>query len=100
MVDDSMQLACSSLSLVACLLVLLCYAGTPSLSRFPSSMMFWRFVCDCVLSVQFVLLSLEVPCSPALAFVTQFAMFGSLSWCAPPAAFWLSPLKKNPAPTQ
>ena len=35
-----------------CLLVLLCFAGTPALSRFPASMLGWRLVCDALLSVQ------------------------------------------------
>ena len=38
------------LSMLLCLLVLFCFAGTPAISRFPASMMGWRLVCDTILS--------------------------------------------------
>ena len=89
-------LICGSLSLVSNLLVLLCYVGTSPLSRFPSSMLRWRIVCDAIVSAQFVLLSVhqladwkvnpdstgDEACTPTLAFLVQFGMFGSLSWYA------------------
>ena len=40
------------LSMLLCLLVLFCFAGTPAISRFPASMMGWRLVCDTILSAQ------------------------------------------------
>ena len=77
-------------SLISCATILLSFAGTPALSQFPSSMLRYRLVCDLLLSAQFVLLNLPMPlldqetgaaaCSPALAFLAQFALFGSLSW--------------------
>lgn len=85
---------CGSISFVSNVLVLLCYSGTPPLARFPSSMLRWRFVCDALFSAQFVLVSAHQlldwqtnpstsgadACTPTLAFLVQFGMFGSLSW--------------------
>ena len=82
-------LICSGLSLTSCILVLACYAGTHSLSRFPSSMLRWRFVCDALISVQFLMVNAQQllgsssgtdGCSTALAFLLQFGLFGTLSW--------------------
>ena len=86
----AIYVACGGTSALLCLLVLACFAGTPSLSRYPASMLGWRLVCDAALSLQFVLLNLPLlagapaasACSPTLAFLAQFGMFGSLSWFA------------------
>lgn len=78
-----------SVSVVSCLLVLVCFTGTPALGRFPACLFRWRFICDGLVSAQFVLLNLheltttdEAACTAGLAFVLQFGIFGSLSWFA------------------
>ena len=85
-------LICSGLSLTSCILVLGSYAGTPSLSRFPSSMLRWRIICDALISVQFLMVNAQQlfepspgndGCSAILAFLVQFGLFGTLSWYAP-----------------
>ena len=47
-----------SASLLLCTAILLCFAGTPAISRFPGSMLGWRLICDVLLSLQLVLLNL------------------------------------------
>ena len=101
---SQIYVACGAMSFLSCALVLICYLGTPSLSRFPSSMLGWRLVFDAALSAAFVMLHVRqlhllqgaddgVPfgtgaadadsaCSPGLAFLAQFGLFGSLSWFA------------------
>ena len=49
---STIYVVCGGTSVLLCLLVLLCFVGTPPLSRFPSSMLGWRFVCDVLLSTQ------------------------------------------------
>jgi hypothetical protein len=97
-VDDSviaLIYVCGGMaSVLCCLLVLICYAGTPALSRLSGTMLCGRLICDGILAAQFVLLNLpqlldnepasdastERACSSTLAFLAQFGMFGSLSW--------------------
>ena len=96
-VISSIFVVTGSMSFLACAGVLLCWAGTPSLSRFPSRMLLWRLICDAILALAFVALNLqqlvawhssayggsgESACSSLLAFFAQFALFGSLSWFA------------------
>ena len=67
----------------------------PGLSRFPSSLLLWRVVCDLLLSLHFVLLNsqqlfdtsatdagVSACTADALALLAQFGLFGSLSWYA------------------
>jgi hypothetical protein len=88
--------ASSCCSLVCCSLVLLLHARSRRLSRFPSSIMLWRIVCDSLLCVQLIVLNAQVmtdrdeqtlhngdgACGPKLAFLAQVALFGSLGWYA------------------
>ena len=86
--------AASSLSILCCVTVLLCHVLAPGLSRFPSSLLLWRVVCDLLLSLHFVLLNSQQlfdtsatdagvsACTAPLALLAQFGLFGSLSWYA------------------
>lgn len=81
-------------SVICCSVVLLLNACERALSRFPSSLMMWRMVCDLLLSLQFVFVNArqyimasydptttgEHACTESLAFLVQFGLFGSLMW--------------------
>lgn len=80
---------CASASAICCTLVLLLHIRRRALSRFPSSLLLWRIVCDLVLSVQFIVLNLtqilrggQHACTAQLAFLAQFGLLGSLGWYA------------------
>jgi len=91
-----LYVATSCCSLVCCSLVLLLHARSRRLSRFPSSIMLWRIVCDSLLCVQLIVLNMQIlakddaqtvhdgsaACGPRLAFIAQFSLFGSLGWYA------------------
>jgi len=85
--------AASCCSLSCCILVLLLHARSRRLSQFPSSIMLWRIVCDSLLCIQLIVLNTRLllagsekggfdACSPGLAFLAQFSLFGSLGWYA------------------
>ena len=81
-------------SVICCSVVLLLNVCERALSRFPSSLMMWRMVCDLLLSLQFVFVNArhyilvsydptttgEHVCTEWLAFLVQFGLFGSLLW--------------------
>ena len=78
--------AASSLSILCCVTVLLCHVLAPGLSRFPSSLLLWRVVCDLLLSLHFVLLNSQQlfdtsatdagvsACTAPLALLAQFGL--------------------------
>ena len=80
---------CAGASAICCTLVLLLHVRRRALSRFPSSLLLWRIVCDLVLSLQILVLNLsqlitggQDACTPQLAFLAQFGLLGSLGWYA------------------
>jgi len=91
--------------MLCCALVLLLHTRSRRLAQFPSTVTLWRIGCDLLLCCQLMWLNGRLvvgswsargereddgvqyedavaTCTPALAFLAQFSLFGSLGWCA------------------
>ncbi len=79
---DGLVLATTLLSALSCISLIVLVMLYPKLRKFPSSLGFWRAICDLTISITFFYRPDPETgqCAAGVVDVTQTATWGSLNW--------------------